>query len=64
MLVFLGRFSRDGSPQKYTVSAYSVYVKDNFSRVKESLGPGRVSASDVMKRIAEEWRSTQADTRV
>lgn len=64
MLVFLGRFSRDGSPQKYTVSAYSVYVKDNFSRVKESLGPGRISASDVMKQIAEEWRSTQADTRV
>lgn len=63
-LVFLGRFSRDGSPQKNALSAYSVYVKDNFSRVKESLGPGRISASDVMKRIAEEWRSTQEDTRV
>lgn len=61
MLVFLGRFSRDGSPQKRVISAYSVYVKEHFSRVKESLGPGTISASDVMKRIAEEWKTRQEE---
>lgn len=62
MLVFLGRFSRDGSPHKQRVSAYSVYVKENFSRVKKSLGSGTISASDVMKRIAEEWKVSQEAT--
>jgi len=61
ILVFLGRFSRDGSPQKKSISAYSMYVKENFSRVKESLGPGTISASDVMKRIAEEWKTRQEE---
>lgn len=58
-LTFLGRFSRDGSPQKHRISAYSAYVKENFARVKESLGRGKNSASDVIKVIAEEWKFTQ-----
>jgi predicted SprT family Zn-dependent metalloprotease len=63
-LVYLGQFNRDGSPQKKRVNAYSTFVKENFSRVqKEMLSSKTVDgclATDVVKRLAEMWKDTQA----
>lgn len=73
-LVYLGRFvrSHDGqvspakarSPQK-NVSAYSTFVKTHFHRVKQTMEeevqgsmPSKVLASDVMKKLALEWATT------
>ena len=71
-LVYLGRFVRghDGSPAKArsppkNVSAYSTYVKTHFHRVKQTMEgeigtsmAKKVLASDVMKKLALEWASS------
>ena len=73
-LVYLGRFVRglngEVSPAKArsppkNVSAYSTFVKTHFHRVKQTMeeevgGPmsNKVLASDVMKKLAIEWASS------
>lgn len=60
-LGFLGKFNADGTPQKTRgPSKFSLFVKENYARAKEELGPHKGDHASVMKVLSEKWKRAQA----
>lgn len=60
-LVYLGRFSRDGSPAKQRrapPSGFAAFVQQNFAAARASAAPGTPQA-ELMRRLGERYRAAQ-----